>query len=115
MSTAFSTLKSALMGASIAFGAVSAVSVMTAAAAQAQEARQFGAKAGELVNQANEMLRGNQSSAAIGVLNQALSIPEINAYERSIINQMLGSAYYEQNQNGQTGNMRKARKCLKTI
>jgi tetratricopeptide (TPR) repeat protein len=77
------------------------VSVMTAAPAQAQETRQFGAKAGELVNQANEMLRSNQSSSAISVLNQALSIPDINSYERSIINQMLGSAYYEQNQNGQ--------------
>lgn len=101
MSTSFSTLKSALMGASMAFGAVAVTSMAMAVPAQAQETRQFGAKAGELVNQANEMLRSNQSSAAIGVLNNALSIPDINSYERSIINQMLGSAYYEQNQNGQ--------------
>lgn len=99
------TLKSAFLGTAMVFaGSVATMTVMTApAVAQdaAQEGRQFGAKAGELVNSANELLRENQSAPAITALNEALAIPEINAYERSIINQMLGAAYYEQNQYAQ--------------
>ncbi|WP_371397522.1 tetratricopeptide repeat protein [Fretibacter rubidus] len=97
-----STLKSALLGTALVLGTAATVSVMTAAPAMAQdpaaEGRQFGAKAGELVNTANELLRENQAAAAISSLNQALAIPDINSYERSIINQMLGASYYEQNQ-----------------
>ena len=84
------------------FGLSSVTMVATTGTAYAQEeGRQFGAKAGELVNSANELLRSNQASAAISSLNQALAIPDINSYERAIINQMLGASYYEQNQYSQ--------------
>lgn len=68
--------------------------------AQAQEGRQFGAKAGEIVNEALQFLNGNQYSAAASKLNQAIALPELNAYERSTIYQMLGSSQYEMNQLG---------------
>ena len=97
-----SILKEALLGTALVFGLSSVTMVATTGTAYAQEeGRQFGAKAGELVNSANELLRSNQASAAISSLNQALAIPDINSYERAIINQMLGASYYEQNQYSQ--------------
>jgi tetratricopeptide (TPR) repeat protein len=62
------------------------------------EGRQFGAKAGEIVNAALQFMTANQHSPALAELNKALALPELNPYERSTIYQMQGSAYYELNQ-----------------
>ncbi len=92
-----------LMGASLlAFAAVDFTPLVdNTAHAQAQEGRQFGAKAGEVVNEALQFINSGQHAAALGKLNQAIALPELNAYERSTIYQMMGASYYEQNQYGQ--------------
>ncbi len=59
------------------------------------ESRQFSAKSGEKVNAANEFMNADNFNAAIGVLNEALAIPDLTPYERSITYQILGSAYNE--------------------
>jgi len=102
MTKHFSTLKSALMSASLVIGGSAIVTAMTAAPAAAQdEGRQFGAKAGAIVNEALQFINSNQHSAAIGKLNEAIAIPELNAYERSTVYQMMGASYYETNNYGQ--------------
>lgn len=63
-----------------------------------QEGRQFSSKTGQLVLAAQEFMTSDNYGAAIPELNRALALPDINPYERSIINQMLGSCYYESNQ-----------------
>jgi len=68
--------------------------------AQAAEGRQFGSKTGAVVLKAQEFMASDQYSAALGELSKALALPELNAYERSIIYQMQGSSYYELNQYG---------------
>ncbi len=87
-----------------------AVAVMTAgfvatptAFAQdaATEGRQFGAKAGEVVNEALQFMNSNQYNPALSKLNEAIALSELNPYERSTIYQMQGSAYYELNNYGQ--------------
>ncbi len=70
------------------------------AAAQDAPVRQFGAKAGAIVSEANELITAEQHSSALAKLNQALALPELNPYEKSIIYQMQGSSYYELNQYG---------------
>ncbi len=77
-----------------------AVITPTTAYAQAEEGRQFGSKSGEIVLEAQNAMTANDFGTAISKLNEALRVPELNAYERSIINQMLGASYYEQNQYG---------------
>ena len=58
------------------------------------EGRQFGAKAGEKVNEALQQLNNNQSQSAINTLNNLLNSGEsLNPYERGTIYQMLGQAY----------------------
>jgi len=69
--------------------------------AQAAEGRQFSSKAGQIVNDALQFINSSQFGQALNKLNEALALPELNAYERSTIYQMQGSAYYEQNQLGQ--------------
>lgn len=69
-------------------------------AEQPTEGRQFGAKAGTIVNEALEFINAEQHSAALGALSKALALPELNAYEKSTIHQMQGSAYYELDQYG---------------
>ena len=102
MTKHFSTLKSALMSASLVIGGSAMVTAMTVAPAAAQdEGRQFGAKAGAIVNEALQFINSNQHSAAIGKLNEAIAIPELNAYERSTVYQMMGASYYETNNYGQ--------------
>ncbi len=101
MTRPFSILKSALMSTAMIFAGAATVTVLTAAPAHAQEGRQFGAKAGEVVNEALQFINGNQHSAAIGKLNEALAIPALNAYERSTIYQMMGASHYETNNYGQ--------------
>ena len=70
------------------------------AEAQTTEGRQFGAKAGAVVNEALQFMNGNQYSPALNKLNEAISIPELNAYERSTIYQMMGASSYELNDYG---------------
>ena len=62
------------------------------------EGRQFGAKAGEIVNEALTFITSEQHSAALGKLSQALALPVLNPYERATIYQMQGSSYYVLNQ-----------------
>lgn len=102
MTKHFSTLKSALMSASLVIGGAAVVTAMTAVPANAQdEGRQFGANAGQIVNDALQFINSNQHSAAIGKLNEALGIPDLNPYERSTIYQMMGASHYETNNYGQ--------------
>jgi len=92
-----------LLGASLlALSTIGAVNMTVLSAAQAQEpeARQFTAKAGEIVLEAQNFMTAEQYSAALGKLSEALALPELNAYERSIIYQMQGTSYYESNQFG---------------
>ncbi|MEP1229760.1 MAG: tetratricopeptide repeat protein [Litorimonas sp.] len=78
---------------------MSAATFSTPSASYAQEAepetRQFTAKSGEKVNAANEFMSADNFGAAIGVLNEALAIPDLSSYEKSITYQILGQAYYE--------------------
>lgn len=64
------------------------------------EGRQFGSKAGGMVNDALTLINSNQFGAAVSKLNETLAL-ELNPYERSTIYQMMGSAYYEQDNYGQ--------------
>ncbi|MGJ8562102.1 MAG: tetratricopeptide repeat protein [Alphaproteobacteria bacterium] len=63
----------------------------------AAEGRQFGAKAGEMVLEAQNLMSANSFSPALAKLNEALAITDLNAYERSTIYQMQGAVYYELN------------------
>lgn len=103
LSTKTFSLKKWLCLGAVAVLSCSAVTlaVPTEAYAQEAEGRQFGAKAGAVVNEALQLINGSQHSAALNKLNEAISIPDINAYERSTIYQMQGSAYYELNQYSQ--------------
>ncbi len=65
------------------------------------EGRQFSAKTGAIVVEAQEFLKNSQYSAAINSLQTALGLPELNAYEKAVIYQMKGSAHYESNQYSQ--------------
>ena len=85
---------------------IGTLSAITPSLAYAQdsapvEGRQFGAKAGEKVLEAQNMMTTNQFSAALSKLNESLQITDLNAYERSTIYQMQGACYYELNQYGQ--------------
>lgn len=81
---------------------VAAIAPMSAHAQDeaAQEGRQFSAKAGEIVNAANELVTANQFQAAISKLNEALALPDLNPYEKAITYQIQGQAYYELNNYG---------------
>lgn len=91
-----------LLASAFAVFSCSAFVAVTPINADAQEAeapsRQFGSKSGQVVLKAQELMAADQWSAALSTLSEALAIPEINAYERSIIYQMQGSSYYELNQ-----------------
>lgn len=65
-----------------------------------EEGRQFGAKAGALVSAAQDLMGAEQYAAAIPELNKALALPDINAYERAITQQLIGNSYYNLNQYG---------------
>ena len=58
------------------------------------EGRQFSTKAGEIVSAANDLISSEQHSAALAKLSEAIALPSLNPYERSIIYQMQGSSYY---------------------
>lgn len=68
--------------------------------AYAQEGRQFSAATGEIVNAALQFLNTDQYSAALGELSKAIALPELNPYEKSVIYQMQGQAFYELKQTG---------------
>ena len=91
----------------IALASLGTVSLLAAPSAFAQEpaaaaeGRQFGAKAGEQVLEAQNLMSSNQFSAAVNILNTVLTMPELNPYEKSTIYQMQGACYYELNQYSQ--------------
>ena len=96
------SLKSALFASAIAALSVSFISVelgQNVAYAQ-DEGRQFSAATGEIVNAALQFLNSDQYSAALGELSKAIALPDTNPYERSIIYQMQGQAFYELKQTG---------------
>ncbi|MDA8708325.1 hypothetical protein N9M10_03030 [Hellea sp.] len=99
-----SSLKKLIGASALALAAlVVTPSVMPSGLAFAQdvpEGRQFSAAAGEIVNAANELVTANQHNAALSKLNEALALPDLNAYEKSIIYQIQGSSYYQLNQYG---------------
>lgn len=95
--TSLRTRAASLLGASllaVAAIGISGASLSSAAYAQ-DEGRQFSAKAGEKVNEALTLANGGQNQAALSILQQAISNPELNAYERSTIYQMMGQYSYE--------------------
>lgn len=99
-----SSLRKCISATALALVAIGAVTtVMPGAIAYAQdvpEGRQFSSKAGEMVNAANELVTANQHSAAISKLSEVLALPELNAYEKSIVYQIQGSSYYQLDQYG---------------
>jgi len=91
------TRAASLLGASllaVATIAVSTVSLSSAAYAQ-EQGRQFSAKTGEKVNEALTLANSGQNQAALSTLQAAISLPDLNAYERSTIYQMIGQYSYE--------------------
>ncbi len=100
-----SKLKNWLLMGAVAVLSVGTINAVSPAVAYAQDAptegRQFGAKAGAVVNEALQFMNSNQYSPAVSKLNEALGISNLNAYERSTIYQMQGAAYYELNQYSQ--------------
>ncbi len=75
---------------------VSGLTVNSAAFAQeADEGRQFDAKSGEAVNSALTQANAGDNAGAVNTLNSALNLPDLNAYERSTMYQMLGQYSYE--------------------
>jgi tetratricopeptide (TPR) repeat protein len=102
MAKIFSSVKrraaTVLSASAIAIAAVGLIGPMTFDIAQAQEAaaegRQFSAANGEQVSQANEALNNGSPQQAISILNNLLNGGSaMNAYERSLSYQILGSAY----------------------
>ena len=96
------SLKSALFASAVAALSVSFISVelgQNVAYAQ-EEGRQFSAATGEIVNAALQFLNTDQYSAALGELSKAIALPDTNPYERSVIYQMQGQAFYELKQTG---------------
>ena len=92
------TRVASLLGASllaVATIGVTSVSLTTTAFAQVEEGRQFSAAAGEKVNEALTLSNSGQTQSAISILQSTISQPDLNAYERSTIYQMLGQWSYE--------------------
>ena len=98
------SIKTLLGATALAFVAATFTpSIVTSTAAHAQEAsegRQFSAKAGEAVNEALTLINAEQHSAAVSQLSNVLTMPDLNAYERSTIYQMQGASYYALDQYG---------------
>lgn len=67
-----------------------------ACVAPAGQERQFSSEAGALVNDALEDINAENHAQAILQLQTILAMPELSAYERSTLQQMLGSSYYEE-------------------
>jgi len=88
----FSTLISSFLSIST-IGALG-LGFSTAAFAQ-EEARQFSAKAGEVVNDTIYLNNNGQIEAALKKLESIINDPDLNAYERATIYQMMGHFSYE--------------------
>jgi len=94
------TRAASLLGASllaVAAIGLSGVTVTGAAVAQdaPEEGRQFDAKTGEAVNAALTQANAGDNAGAVNTLTNALNLPDLNAYERSTMYQMLGQYSYE--------------------
>lgn len=61
----------------------------------AAQDRQFSAKAGEQVNAALTLANDGQTQAAVTRLEAAITAPDLTAYERSTIYQMMGQYFYD--------------------
>jgi len=61
------------------------------------QTRQFSPEAGALFSQAQEFIRQNDFDAAMSALDQALSIASLTQYETSVILQLRGRLYFDQN------------------
>jgi len=81
-------------------GCVAAVPVQTHAQETETTSGHFSAKAGEKVLEAQNLIMAENPSAALGVLLEALSVPDLTPYERAIILQMQGANYYALKQFG---------------
>lgn len=79
----------------LSVGLTATMTFSATAEAQSPEGRQFGSKSGQLVNDAQTLAQSNQYGAALAKLNEAIAIPELNAYERSTIYSVMGSYNYE--------------------
>ncbi len=86
-----------LLGASVLAVSGIAISGLTVAgSAYAQdEGRQFDAKSGEAVNNAQTMATAGDNLGAVNALKAALNLPDLNPYEKSTMYQMLGQYSYE--------------------
>ncbi|WP_427449864.1 hypothetical protein [Litorimonas sp. WD9-15] len=99
--TKFRVKAASLLGSSFLALAVigfSATLPSTAAFAQdapPEEGRQFDAKSGEAVNNAQTLASNGDNLGAVNALNQALTLPDLNPYEKSTMYQMLGQYSYE--------------------
>ena len=91
------TRAASLLGASLL--AVAAIGLsganLTSAAYAQEEGRQFSTEAGEKVNEALTLSNSGQTQAAINILQNTIARPDLNAYERSTIYQMMGQWSYE--------------------
>jgi len=81
-------------------GAFAALATVSHAQNSESSPRQFTAQAGEIVLETQNLMGENQYSAALAKLSEVLKLPDLNAYELSIIYQMQGSSYYELDQFG---------------
>ena len=89
------TRAASLLGASLlAVATIGLTSASLTTAAYAQD-RQFSAAAGEKVNEALTLANSGQTQSAISILQSTITQPDLNAYERSTIYQMLGQYSYE--------------------
>ena len=84
----------------LCFSEFNSAFLISPAFAQTSEGRQFSPAAGEIVNAALALINDNQHSAALTKLDEALSLPDLNAYEHGTIYQMQGTSYYELGQYG---------------
>ena len=82
------TLMSSTLLAVATIGLSSALPASTAFAQE--EGRQFNAKSGEKVNEALTAANAGNNQLAVNILNETLSWPDLNPYERSTMYQMLG-------------------------
>lgn len=95
------TRAASMLGASLlAVAAIGVSGVTLSSAAYAQDAppdegRQFDAKSGEAVNNAQTLAGAGDNLGAVNALKAALNLPDLNPYERSTMYQMLGQYSYE--------------------
>ena len=86
-----------LMGSTLlAVAAIGFSSVLPSGTAFAQEeGRQFGSETGAKVNEALTAANAGDNGTAVSILQSTLAKPDLNAYERSTMYQMLGQYSFE--------------------